>query len=320
MIEKDNAKKLLSLMALVREFELACAEQYSLEFIRGFLHLYIGQEAVCVGVIDSLLERDSLFTTYREHGHAIARGISPNKIMAELFGKVEGVSRGRGGSMHIFDREKRFFGGNAIVGAAIPASVGMGLAHKLACDDGICVCFFGEGAVAEGEFHESMNLASLWKLPVLFVCENNLYAMGTALSRSEAQKDLVFKAKSYGINADTIDGMDVLEVKEASESIIDLVRSKCEPFFIECRTYRYRAHSMYDPELYRTRDEVEKWKARDPIVNFKSYLEKNRILDEKVFLDIERESQKIVEDSVEFAKKSAFEDLFDLHTHIYSER
>lgn len=320
MIEQENAKKILSLMVLIREFELACAEQYSLEYIRGFLHLYIGQEAVCVGIIDSLLERDSLFTTYREHGHAIARGISAKKIMAELFGKVEGVSRGRGGSMHIFDREKRFFGGNAIVGAAIPASVGMGLAHKLACDDGISVCFFGEGAVAEGEFHESMNLAALWKLPVLFVCENNLYAMGTALSRSEAQKDLVFKAKSYGMSADTIDGMDVLEVKEASENIIELVRSRREPFFIECRTYRYRAHSMYDPELYRSHDEVEKWKGRDPIVNFKSYLDKNKILDEKVVLDIERECLEIVQESLDFAKNSPFEDLFDLHRYTYSER
>lgn len=317
MIDQEKARKLLSQMVLIREFELACAEQYSHEYIRGFLHLYIGQEAVCVGVIDNLLEQDSIFTTYREHGHAIARGISPKKVMAELFGKVEGASRGRGGSMHIFDRETRFFGGNAIVGAAIPPSVGMALAHKTSDDGGISVCFFGEGAVAEGEFHEAMNLASLWKVPVLFVCENNLYAMGTSFSRSEAQKDLVFKAKSYGVEADNIDGMDILEVNEAVANITDFIRSKREPFFVECRTYRYRAHSMYDPELYRQRDEVERWKARDPIINFKSYLEKNKILENHAIEDIEVKSHAMVLEAIEFAKNGTIEKLGDLHKYIY---
>ena len=234
--------------------------------IRGFLHLYIGEEAVAVGVNQALTERDAVVATYREHGHALARGVPADSIMAEMFGKVEGCSRGRGGSMHLFDVARRFYGGNAIVGGGLPIAVGVALADHLRGDDNVTVCFFGEGAIAEGEFHECMNLAALWRLPVLFCCENNLYAMGTALARSESETDLALKASGYEVASWSVDGMDVLAVEEAARRAVESIRGGGGPHFLECRTYRFRAHSMYDPELYRDKAEVDAWKQRDPLV------------------------------------------------------
>ena len=253
-------------MVLIRRFEERCAELYSATKIRGFLHLYIGEEAIAVGVMNALRPNDSVLATYRDHGQALARGVPAAKVMAEMFGKVEGCSRGRGGSMHLFDADHRFFGGNAIVGGGLPVALGIALADKKRNTDNVTVCFFGEGAMAEGEFHETMNLAELWQLPILFACENNYYAMGTALSRSESQTDLVAKAASYGVPAISVDGMDIEAVLQASQQAMDSIRAGGGPQFIEYRTYRFRAHSMYDPELYRDKAEVEEWKHRDPIL------------------------------------------------------
>jgi pyruvate dehydrogenase E1 component alpha subunit len=252
-------------MVRIRRFEERCVELYSGSKIRGFLHLYIGQEAVATGVMAALEPRDAVVATYREHAHAILRGMEMRSIMAEMFGKVEGCSRGRGGSMHLFSREHRFFGGNAIVGGGLPVAVGLALADHLAGRDVVTACFFGEGAIAEGEFHEAMNLAALWNLPVLFCCENNLYAMGTALERSESQLDMSLKAASYEMPAWAVDGMDVVAVEHAARSAVTTVRGGGGPVFLELRTYRFRAHSMYDPDRYRDKEEIEHWRERDPL-------------------------------------------------------
>ena len=256
---------LLRDMVRIRRFEERCVQLYSAEKIRGFLHLCIGEEAVAVGVMRALGPDDAVVATYRDHGHALARGIAPAGVMAEMFAKAEGISGGRGGSMHLFDAEHRFYGGNAIVGAGIPMAVGLALADHMQDRPIVTVCFFGEGAMAEGEFHESVNLAALWGLPVLFCCENNLYAMGTALGRSESEVDLVRKAASYGIDAWSVDGMDVFAVADAARRAVDAIRAGGGPVFLEMKTYRFRAHSMYDPERYRDKAEVEEWRHRDPI-------------------------------------------------------
>jgi pyruvate dehydrogenase E1 component alpha subunit len=264
-VEREHGLALLREMLRIRRFEEACAELYSATKIRGFLHLYIGEEAVAVGVMHALTDEDAIVATYREHGHALVRGVPASAVMAEMFGRVEGCSRGRGGSMHLFDVARRFYGGNAIVAGGLPLAVGMALADRMQGRRRVTACFFGEGAVAEGEFHESMNLAALWRLPVLFCCENNLYAMGTALRRSESQTDLTLKAASYEVPAWSVDGMDVLAVEDAARRAAATVRDGMEPLFLELRTYRFRAHSMYDPDLYRSKEEIESWKQHDPI-------------------------------------------------------
>ena len=251
-------------MLRVRRFEERCAELYSAGKIRGFLHLYIGEEAVAVGAIPHLRADDSIFATYREHAHALVRGVPMRKVMAEMFGKVDGCSRGRGGSMHLFDAEQRLFGGNGIVGAGLPQAVGMALADAMLGRDAVTVCFFGEGAMAEGEFHESMNLAALWRLPILFLCENNLYAMGTALARSESETNLALKAAAYEVPAWSVDGMDVLAVNDAAQRAVAQVRESRSPVFLEARTFRFRAHSMYDPDRYREKAEIETVAAPRP--------------------------------------------------------
>ncbi|MCX5737357.1 MAG: pyruvate dehydrogenase (acetyl-transferring) E1 component subunit alpha [Proteobacteria bacterium] len=286
---RDEELLLLREMLRIRRFEEKCAELYSTEKIRGFLHLYIGEEAVAVGVMQALAPDDAIVATYREHGHALARGIPARAIMAEMFGRVEGCSRGRGGSMHIFDTALRFYGGNAIVGGGLPLAVGLALADRMRGLSRVTACFFGEGAVAEGEFHESMNLAALWRLPVLFCCENNLYAMGTALARSESQTDLCLKAASYEMPAWPVDGMDVLAVADAARRAALPVRGGGGPVFLELRTYRFRAHSMYDPQLYRSKDEVEQWKQRDPIVLYGERLVAAGLLDADERERLERE-------------------------------
>ncbi len=260
-----HLRELLHQMLRIRRFEERCAELYSAQKIRGFLHLYIGEEAVAVGALAGLSPDDNVLCTYREHGHALARGVPATSCMAEMFGKREGCSKGRGGSMHLFDASRRFYGGNAIVAGHLPLAVGMGLADRQLGRPRVTAVFFGEGAMAEGEFHESMNLAVIWKLPVLFVCENNLYAMGTALERSEGEVHLVQKARSYGMPAEEVDGMDVLAVEAAVARAAASARGGDGPRFLEVRTYRFRAHSMFDAELYRDKAEVKAWQARDPI-------------------------------------------------------
>jgi pyruvate dehydrogenase E1 component alpha subunit len=294
-------------MIRIRRFEERCAELYQQEKIRGFLHLYIGEEAIAAGIMPALAPGDSVVSTYREHGHALARGVAMNAVMAEMYGKFEGCSRGRGGSMHLFDAEKRFYGGNAIVGGGLPLAVGLALAEKMRGLSGLSACFFGEGAVAEGEFHESMNLAALWKLPVLFVCENNLYAMGTRLDRSEAQTELVKKAPGYDVTAESVDGMDIVAVEAATARAVEAIRAGAGPVFLECRTYRFRAHSMFDAQLYREKAEIDDWKKRDPIERFSSWLRQTALLHDADVAAIETEVTAEVEASVGFAEAGTWE-------------
>jgi pyruvate dehydrogenase E1 component alpha subunit len=310
---------LLRQMLRIRRFEERCAQLYQAEKIRGFLHLYIGEEGVAVGVIGSLLPDDALVATYREHGHALARGMDPGAVMAEMYGKLEGCSRGRGGSMHLFDASRRFYGGNAIVGGGLPLAVGLALADRLRDRPRVTAVFFGEGAVAEGEFHESMNLAALWNLPVLFCCENNLYAMGTALERSESQTRLTLKAASYEMPAWEVDGMDVLAVEDAARKAIESVRSGGGPHFLELRTFRFRAHSMFDPELYRSKEEVEVWKERDPIELFKRRLITDGGLTEDDLADMESDVAEEIEAAVAFAEAGTWEPVEELTRFVYSE-
>ncbi|HEU0032550.1 MAG TPA: pyruvate dehydrogenase (acetyl-transferring) E1 component subunit alpha [Kofleriaceae bacterium] len=265
---RDQALAMLRAMIRIRRLEERCAEDYAAGKIRGFLHLYIGQEAIAAGVVPALGPADAVIATYREHGHALLRGVPADAIMAEMYGKSGGCSRGRGGSMHLFSREHRFFGGHGIVGGGLPVAVGIALADKLRGTRAVTCVFFGEGAAAEGEFHEALNLASLWKLPVLFVCENNLYAMGTALARSQAEGEIHKKAAVHQIGAEVVDGMDVVAVHDAATQAIERIRGTGAPWFLECMTYRFRAHSMFDPELYRDKAEVELWRKRDPIPAF----------------------------------------------------
>ena len=267
---------LLADMLRIRRMEEKCAELYGQQKIRGFLHLYIGEEAVAAGAMRALEKEDNIVATYREHGHALLRGVSMDAIMAEMYGRQEGCSRGRGGSMHLFDAATRFYGGNAIVGGGLPLAAGLALAAQLGKQPRVTACFFGEGAVAEGAFHESMNLAQLWKLPVAYFCENNLYAMGTALERSEAQTDLCTKAASYGMETLKVDGMDVVAVHEAAKRARQHAAKK-GPIFVELQTYRFRAHSMFDPELYRDKSEVEAWKKRGPLHTFSARLKKQAL-------------------------------------------
>jgi pyruvate dehydrogenase E1 component alpha subunit len=318
-IDREHALHLLREMLRIRRFEEKCAELYQASKIRGFLHLYIGEEAVAAGAMQALEPADAVVATYREHGHALARGVSANAIMAEMYGKVEGCSRGRGGSMHLFDAATRFYGGNAIVGGGLPLAVGLALADKYLGRQGVTACFFGEGAVAEGEFHESINLAALWKLPVLFCCENNLYAMGTALSRSESETDLCLKAAAFEVPAWPVDGMDVLAVEEATRRAATAVRAGGGPHFLEYRTYRFRAHSMYDPELYRDKKEVEEWKRRDPIFNFVEALKREGLWREEDWMRMEEEVAKEIAQSMEFAEAGQWEAVQELTRFVYSE-
>lgn len=318
--DRDHALHLLKQMLRIRRFEEKAAELYGQMKIRGFLHLYIGEEAVAAGVIESLTTQDNIVATYREHGYALLRGVSAGSIMAEMFGVVEGCSRGRGGSMHLFDSKTRFFGGNAIVGAGLPVAVGLALADKMQGNNGITCCIFGDGAVAEGEFHESMNLASLWKLPVLFICENNLYAMGTALHFSHSVTDLSAKGSSYNVPSSHVDGMDVVAVERSVDAAAAKVRDTGNPFFLECRTYRYRAHSMFDAELYRSREEVDEWKKKDPIDNFFIRLKDKNLLNDKDMKGLEDEVSAEVNDAVEFAESGTPEPVEELTRYVYSDR
>lgn len=310
--EKAFALTLLRDMVRVRRLEEKCAELYGAGKIRGFLHLYIGEEATAIGTLHALAAEDNVVATYREHAHALVRGMDMGVLMAEMFGKREGCARGRGGSMHLFDRATRLFGGNAIVGGGLPLAVGLALAEQMQGGKRVTACFFGDGAVAEGAFHESMNLAALWKLPVLFCCENNLYAMGTALERSESQTDLCKKARSYEMPASWADGMDVVAVHDAARKAVDHVRRGEGPMFLELRTYRFRAHSMYDPDLYRQKAEVEAWKTRGPIHTFTARLKSEGKLSEEEFLALDAAASAEVEKAAAFAEAGAWEPVTDL--------
>lgn len=311
-ITPEHGLFLLREMLRIRRFEEKAAEMYSLQKIHGFLHLYIGEEATGVGSMQAFAPDDAIVATYREHGQALARGMSANVLMAEMFGKVTGCSRGHGGSMHFFDASRRFYGGYAIVGGGLPIAVGLALADKLQNRARVTACYFGDGAVAEGEFHECLNLASLWKLPVLFLCENNLYAMGTALARHQAQTNITRKADSYAIAAGAVDGMDILAVEAAAKKAANFVRRGEGPYLLELQTYRFRAHSMADPDLYRTKDEIEEWKRRDPIVLFEARLREYGLLTDTDLTQMEAEIGAEIDEAVRFAETSEPEPAADL--------
>jgi pyruvate dehydrogenase E1 component subunit alpha len=318
-LSREHMLDLLKQMIRIRRFEDKCAELYTQEKIRGFLHLYDGEEAIAVGVIPVLEKRDRIVSTYREHGHALVRGVPMTTIMAEMYGKQEGCSRGRGGSMHLFDRATNFHGGNAIVAGGLPLSIGFGLAEHMRGSDVVTACFFGDGAVAEGEFHESMNLAALWELPVLFVCENNLYGMGTALACSESETDIQKKAACYRITAEAVDGMDVIAVEAATRRAIHSMRETRKPYFLECRTYRLRAHSMYDAQLYRDRSEVDVWRHKEPIVRFQEWLEANHMIhpDDVPRMEVDVDAE--IAAAVAFAEAGTWEPVEQLTRFTYAE-
>ena len=301
------ARSLLTDMIRIRRMEEKCAEMYSAGKIRGFLHLYVGEEAVAAGSLRVLGPKDAVLATYREHAHALMRGIPMTKIMAEMFGKQEGCSGGRGGSMHLFDAERRFFGGNAIVAGGLPTAAGLAFADAQLQRNQVSACYFGEGAMAEGAFHETMNMAQLWKLPVLFCCENNGYAMGTAISRELSDVDLLVLAESYRVPAASADGMDVLASHAAMEDAVDHIRTHGGPYFLEFRTYRFRPHSMFDPELYRDKAEVEKWKQHDPIVTFSARCLSEGLLTAEDVADIESGAATEVADAVAYAEAGTLE-------------
>jgi len=319
-LDRATARRLLFEMVRIRRFEEKAAELYSAGKIRGFLHLYIGEEAVATGAMPALRPEDAVFATYREHGHALVRGVSAGAVMAEMYGKYEGCSRGRGGSMHLFDAATRFYGGNAIVAGGLPMAAGYALAQKMQRRPGITACFFGEGAVAEGEFHESLNLAELWKVPLLLLCENNLYAMGTRFERSEARPELCAKAQSYNVPAESVDGMDVVAVMEATQRAAREVRAGSGPYFLEFRTYRFRAHSMFDPELYRSKAEVEQWKKHCPIAGFIGRATGAGLLTQADTEEVEQAVAREIEAAVAFAERGTWEPVENLERDVYTRR
>jgi pyruvate dehydrogenase E1 component alpha subunit len=305
-LDRDFARRLLREMSLIRRFEEKAAEMYALGKIGGFLHLYIGQEAVAVGATAALRPGDYVISSYREHGHCLAKGSDPGRVMAELFGRRDGLCKGKGGSMHLFDKAVNFLGGHAIVGAQLPKAAGVGLAIKYKRGDQVVLCYFGDGAVPQGEFHESMNLAALWDLPVIYLCENNGYAMGTAVHRALAQPEIWRFAEVYGMHGEAVDGMDVMAVHECVTRAVAKARHDGQPALIEARTYRFRGHSMRDPAgaVYRTRAEVESEKRRDPIMVFTDRCLQEGVLTPHEIEDIQSSVNRIVDDAVAFAEAS----------------
>ena len=311
-LDRAHLHRLYREMLRIRRFEAKCVELYQAQKIRGFLHLYDGEESVAVGVMAALEARDAVVATYREHGQALARGVPMDALLAEMLGKLEGCCRGRGGSMHIFDRERRFFGGNAIVGGGLPLAVGIAMADRQLRPGAVTACFFGEGAVAEGAFHESMNLAAIWQLPVLFVCENNLYAMGVPLEDSESQTDVYRKAEAYRMASARVDAMDPVRMETAARQAVEHIRAGRGPFFLECRTYRFRAHSMFDTQAYRTREEIEDWKQRDPIERLRHWMTDNHLLSPEESAAIDAGIAAEIDAAVAFAEAGALESLDQL--------
>ena len=317
-MNKEDYLNLYRKMYLIRLFEESCGENYSKGFIRGFLHLYIGQEAVAVGSIDSLEEKDFIVTHYRDHGHAIARGLSTNGLMAELFGKETGVSKGKGGSMHLFDSEKNFMGGHAIVGAQMPLAAGFALASQYRKEDSVTVVYFGDGATNQGTFHETMNLASVWKLPIVFFLENNFYGMGTSVERIRSNgKSFSNMAEGYGIPSTIVDGMDVIAVKETTKEVVDKVRSGNGPALIEATTFRFQGHSMADPAKYRESSEVDEWRKKDPVESFPEYIISNNIASKEEIEDVKKSVEDEMNAAVKFATESNEPDLESLSKDVY---
>ena len=317
-MNKEDYLNLYRKMYLIRLFEESCGENYSKGFIRGFLHLYIGQEAVAVGSIDSLEDKDFIVTHYRDHGHAIARGLSTDGLMAELFGKETGVSKGKGGSMHLFDSDKNFMGGHAIVGAQMPLAAGFALASQYRKDDAVTMVYFGDGATNQGTFHETMNLASVWKLPMIFFLENNFYGMGTSVERIRSNgKSFSNLAEGYGIPSTVVDGMDVIAVKETTKEVVDKVRKGNGPALIEATTFRFQGHSMADPAKYRESSEVDEWRKKDPLESFPEYIISNNIASKDEIDDVKKSVEDEMDAAVKFATESNEPDLESLSKDVY---
>ncbi len=318
-VDKQQLMEFYRQMALIRRFEDMCAEKYAEGKIGGFLHLYVGEEAVAVGAFSAIEPRDLIMTHYRDHGHAIARGVDTKRMMAELLGKSTGTSKGKGGSMHIFDASKGFLGGYAIVAAMLPMAVGLAMGAKFKKDGSIVVCIFGDGAMQEGEYHEAMLLASLWNLPVLFLLENNGYGMGVSLENSYPIKELYKTAAGYNVEAAPVDGMDVEVMRQGMLKAVEYVRSGKGPYLLEANCYRFKGHSMADPMSYRTRAEEEFWKKKDPIASFKRRLIAANLTTEADIQKIEASVEKEVQDAAKFAEESPAPDVKDLYTDIYVE-
>jgi len=317
-VDRETLLKMLYQMVLIRRFEEKAAEAYTLGKIGGFCHLYIGQEAVAVGALSALRPDDYVLTSYRDHGHALAMGTSADEVMAELFGRAGGCSAGKGGSMHLFDADKHFLGGHGIVGGQIPLATGVAFATKYRGTDQATLVFFGEAAVNQGAFHESLNMAQLWKLPCIYICENNQYGMGTSLKRAMSISDVSQKAVGYGMESEFVDGMDVLAVRAATERAVERARKEHLPSLIEIRTYRFMGHSMSDPGHYRTRAEIEKYQERDPIKVFGDNLREMGVLDDESLKAIEARVREEVERSVKFADASPEPAPEELFTDIYA--
>jgi pyruvate dehydrogenase E1 component alpha subunit len=317
-VSHDELTELYRQMLLIRRFEEKSAEAYVAGKIGGFCHLYIGQEAVGVGAISAIRQDDYVLASYREHGLALAKGMTARSIMAELFGKATGCSKGKGGSMHMFDKGLGFLGGHAIVGGQIPLATGTAFASKYQGKDQVTLCFFGEAAVNQGAFHESLNMAQLWKLPCIYICENNQYGMGTSLARAMSLREISQKACAYDMASEFVDGMDVLAVREATQRAVERARKDYLPTLLEVRTYRFMGHSMSDPGNYRTRAEIEKYQERDPIKLFSASLLEQKVLDEKALEEIDRKVREEVEDSLRFAEESPLPDPKELYTDVYA--
>jgi pyruvate dehydrogenase E1 component alpha subunit len=317
-LDRETLINIYHQMLLARRFEEKAAEAYSAGKIGGFCHLYIGQEAVAIGAISAIRRDDYVLTSYREHAHAIAKGMSPESVMAELFGKATGCSKGKGGSMHMFDKEAGFLGGHAIVAGQIPLATGVAFASKYKGTDQVTLCFFGEAAVNQGAFHESLNMAQLWKVPCIYICENNQYGMGTSLQRAMSSHDISQKSCAYDIAAEFVDGMDVLAVREATLRAVERARKDYLPTLLEVRTYRFMGHSMSDPGNYRTRAEIERHQERDPLKLFSASLKEEGVLSDSEFQEMEAQVKEQVEKAVKFAEESPLPDPKELYTDVYA--
>src|SRR6185312_2268139 len=317
-LDRETLVDLYYQMLLVRRFEEKSAESYSMGKIGGFCHLYIGQEAVAIGAISAIRKDDYVLTSYREHAHAIAKGMSPDSVMAELYGKATGCSKGKGGSMHMFDKTVNFLGGHAIVGGQIPLATGVAFASKYQGTDQVTLCFFGEAAVNQGAFHESLNMAQLWKLPCIYICENNQYGMGTSLERAMSLQDISLKSRGYELAGAFVDGMDVLAVREATLRAVERARKESLPTLLEVRTYRFMGHSMSDPGNYRTRAEIERYQERDPLKLFSASLLEAKIVYQKTLDEIDQKVPEEVEDALRFADESPLPDPEELYTDVYA--
>ena len=315
--EQRDEVEMLWLMLLIRRFEERASQQYQAQKIGGFCHLYIGQEAVVTGAVAAIRFDDYIITAYRDHAHALARGTSANACMAELFGKDTGCSRGLGGSMHYFDKEHHMYGGHAIVGAHVPLACGLAFACKYRNEDRVTLCFFGDGAINQGAFHEALNLAALFKLPVIFICENNLFAMGTSVERSTSLKQIVDRAEGYDIPGCVVDGMNFRHVRETLSEVVASIRKDPHPAFVEVRTYRYRGHSMSDPASYRTKEELEKYRLDDPITRLRAQLTREGKLTNEKFDELDKEAKRIALDAVKFAEQSDEPPLEKLYDYTY---